>query len=203
MQLKLYKKSTIMIGIITALAIVSIVLLMLNRSKWADQSFLVFGIYILAVFALTFIYADYDLNAGRRAVMKKVREGHIALAKINGGKTERQIRDARLRNYNLWNLDLTVIDNDLNTVNASCIEKFSLQQTQIPSGHVYVTYDPAKPDEILIIPNILLQQLPEYQPLVENYEKHIKTTYLNCYYNNGLIIKSYKETLQEARKGQQ
>ena len=200
MQLKYYKRSTILIGVITAISVISIIVLLLTREKWQDSSFLVFGAYILTVFALTFIYADYDLNVARRAVMKKVSEGHIALARINSGKTEKMIRDARFRNYMLWDLDLTIIDNDMQTVPAHCIEKFSRQQQSIPVGHVYVTYDPAKPEEILILPNILLQQLPEFQPLVQQYERKVKTSYLNCYYNYGLILKTYKETLAEGKK---
>ena len=200
MQLKYYKRSTAMIGAIAVAAVVILIILLLNRRMWQDNSVLVFGIYIAAVFLATFIYADYDLNVARRAVMKKVREGHIALAKINGGKTEQMIRDSRFRNYMLWDLNLTVIDNDLNTIHTHCIEKFSLQQQSIPSGHVYVTYDPAKPEEILILPNILLQQLPEYQPLVETYEAKVKTSYLNCYYNRGLILKTFKESLAERKK---
>ncbi len=116
MQLKYYKRSTALIGAIAVAAVVILVILLLNRGMWEDNSVLVFGIYIAAVFLATFIYADYDLNVARRAVMKKVREGHIALAKINGGKTEQMIRDSRFRNYMLWDLDLTVIDNDLNTI---------------------------------------------------------------------------------------
>ncbi|MBQ6655512.1 MAG: hypothetical protein IJM79_08330 [Erysipelotrichaceae bacterium] len=203
MQLKYYKKATVLIGIITAVSVISLIILMLNRAKWQENSFMVFGIYILAVFVLTFLYADYDLNAARRAVMKKVREGHIALAKINNGRTEKMIRDARFREYMLWDLDITVIDNNMESIHTHCIEKFSLQQQSIPSGHVYVTYDPAKPEEILILPNALLQQLPEYQPLVETYEYKIKTSYLNCYYNRGLILKTYKDTLAERRNGEE
>ena len=201
MQLKYYRKSTILIGVITAVSLIAIVVLLLNRKLWQENRFTVFGIYTVAIFAATFLYADYDLNAARRAVMRKVRGGHVALAKINGGKTEKMIRDARLRSYILWDLDITVIDNDMESIHTHCIEKFSLEQKSIPSGHVYVTYDPAKPDEILILPNILLQQLPEYQPLVETYEAKIKTSYLNCYYNRGLILKTYKDTMAESKKG--
>ncbi|MBO4218256.1 MAG: hypothetical protein J5694_02475 [Erysipelotrichaceae bacterium] len=202
MQLKYYKRSTIMIGIITVASVVTMIVLLLNRRLWQENRFTVFGIYTIAIFVATFLYADYDLNVARRAVMKKVRQGHIALARINGGKTEKMIRDARFRSYILWDLDLTIIDNDMQSVPAHCIEKFSLEQKTIPSGHVYVTYDPDRPEEILILPNILLQQLPEYQPLVETYEAKIKTSYLNCYYNHGLILKSYKDTLAERKKAE-
>lgn len=202
MQLKYYKRSTLLIGIITVASIVTMVVLLLNRQLWQDNRFTIFGIYTLAIFAATFLYADYDLNVARRAVMKKVRQGNIALARINSGKTEKMIRDARFRSYILWDLDLTVIDQDMKSIHTHCIEKFSMEQKSIPSGHVYVTYDPARPEEILILPNILLQQLPEYQPLVEAYEAKVKTSYLNCYYNHGLILKTFRDTMAESKKGE-
>ena len=53
-----------------------------------------------------------------------------------------------------------------------------------------------KEDECLIIPNVILQSILEYKPLVDDYEKALKPKYLNAYINDGLILQTYEDSLK-------
>jgi hypothetical protein len=166
-----------------------------NRAKWQNTALPVLLCFVLAMFVMTSLYAYYDLNADRKLILKRVANGDVALAKIKDGSFVRFGRDARLKNHVYWKLDAEVYDNDMKKHDASIIEKFSLHQTSIPKGYVYVTYVEGKEDECLIIPNVILQSIPEYKPLVDDYEKALKPKYLNAYINDGLMLESYKESL--------
>ena len=196
MQLKLYKRSTLLLTLVVICELSSIALLLANREKWQSNAIPVILCFVLAMFLMTSLYGYYDLNADRRLILKRVANGDVALAKIKDGTFVRFARDARLKNHVYWKLDAEVFDNDMKKHNVSIIEKFSLHQTSIPQGHVYVTYVEGKEDECLIIPNVILQSIPEYKPLVEDYEKALKPKYLNAYINDGLILQTYEESLK-------
>ncbi len=196
MQLKLYKRSTLLLTLVVICELSSIALLLANREKWQGNAIPVILCFVLAMFLMTSLYAYYDLNADRKLILKRVANGDVALAKIKDGTFVRFARDARLKNHVYWKLDAEVYDNDMKKHSTSIIEKFSLHQTSIPQGYVYVTYVEGKEDECLIIPNVILQSIPEYKPLVEDYEKALKPKYLNAYINDGLILQTYEESLK-------
>ena len=45
-----------------------------------------------------------------------------------------------------------------------------------------------------------LVELDVLSALVEEYEKKYKPTYLNVYYNNGLLIKTYAQSIKEEKE---
>ena len=108
-------------------------------------------------------------------------------------------RDAKLKNHVYWQLDVEIYDNDMKKIETKIIEKFSTHQTSIPKGYVYVTYVEGKPEDSLIIPNVIISSIPEYQPLVQDYEKALKPKYLNAYINDGLILQTYKDSIDSQK----
>ena len=202
MQLKLYKKSTLYLGLVVLADIISITLLILYREKWAPYKLPVIAAFTLFVFLLFNIYSWYDLNADQNLIRKRVGNGDVALAKIKDGSFVRFGRDAKLKNHVYWKLDAEIYDNDMQKHDATIIEKFSTHQTSIPKGYVYVTYEEGKADDSLIIPNVIISSIPEYQPLVEDYEKALKPKYLNAYINNGLILQTYEESIKAQQEMQ-
>ena len=196
MQEKLFKRSSIILALILAIDIAGIVLLFKNKDLWLENKVIVICIFVAFILLTTFIYAYLDLNADRNIVRKAVKNGDVAMAKIIDGTFVRFGRDARLRNHVYWKLNAELIDDDMKKTKITIIEKFSLHQTKIPTGHVYVTYDPKHLNNCLIIPNVIISSIPEYKVLVDTYEKEIKPTYLNAYYNDGLIIQSYKDSIK-------
>jgi len=197
MQLKLYKRSTFLLSLILIIDLVSIVFLIQNREKWADHSLGTILSFVVFIFILSLFYSWYDLNADRNLIRKRVANGDVALARIKDGTFVRYGRDARLKNHVYWKLDADLYDNDMNKKKISIIEKFSTHQTSIPEGYVYVTYVEGKEEECLIIPNVIIGSIPEYQPLVQDYEKALKPKYLNAYINDGLVLETYKESIRK------
>ena len=195
MQSKLYKRSTILLTIIVIIEISMILLLIKTRESWQNNAVLTILGFAAFMFLLTVLYSYYDLNADKRLIRKAVSNGDVALARIKDGSFVRFARDARFKNHVFWKLDVTIYDNDMKSHEAQIIEKFSLHQTSIPKGYVYVTYMEGKQDDSLIIPNVIIGSIPEYKVLTDEYEKALKPKYLNAYINDGLLLESYKESL--------
>ena len=202
MQLKLYKRSTFLLSIVVLADVIGILLLLKYREQWAANKLTVIFLFALFVFLLSTVYSYYDLNADRNLIKKRVSNGDVALAKIKDGSFVRFGRDARLKNHVYWKLNAEIYDNDMKKHEATIIEKFSTHQTSIPQGYVYVTYEEGKADDALIIPNVIISSIPEYQPLVEDYEKALKPKYLNAYINNGLILQTYEESIKAQQEMQ-
>ncbi len=197
MQLKFYKRSTIMLSIVVLIDIVSIFLLLKYREAWADRKIGTILLFALFISLLQSLYSYYDLNADRLLIKKRVSNGDVALARIKDGTFVRFGRDARLKNHVYWKLNVEIYDNDMHKFDTSIIEKFSTHQTSIPKGDVYVAYVEGQAEDSLIIPNVIISSIPEYKPLVEDYEKALKPSYLNAYIMDGLMLETYKESLKK------
>ena len=139
MQLKLYKRASLLLALILLIDAGTILFLLANREMWADKKIPVIAVFVLILFLLMFIYAWYDLNADRNLIRKRVANGDGALAKIKDGTFVRFARDAKLHNHVYWKLDVDLYDNDMKKYETAIIEKFSTHQTSIPEGYVYVT----------------------------------------------------------------
>lgn len=197
MQNKFFKRSTILLGVVFFLNIGAIIWLFMNKDLWIAHKMPVICGFVVFMLLTTMIFTYYDLNADRNYIRKAVKNGDVAMAYIKQGSFVRFARDAKLKNHVYWKLDAQLFDDDFKKSDITIVEKFSTHQTKIPSGHVYVTFNRNKPNDCLIIPNVIIQSIPEYQFLVESYEKAIKPTYLNAYYKDGLILQSYKDSYKE------
>ena len=196
MQLKLYKRSTLFLTFVFFTEITAIAALLLLKEQWQPYKIPVIVAFVLCMFLLTSIYTYFDLNQDKKLIRKAVSNGDVALAQIKDGSFVRFARDAKLKNHVFWKLDVTIYDNDMKKHDTSIIEKFSLHQTSIPKGYVYVTYVEGKEDESLIIPNMIIASIPEYKVLTDDYEKALKPKYLNAYINDGLILQTYEDSLK-------
>ena len=125
MQLKLYKKSTFLLGMVVLADIVSIALLLIYREKWAPYRVPVIALFVLFLFLLSTCYSYYDLNSDKNLIRKRVSNGDVALATIKDGSFVRFGRDAKLKNHVYWKMDVEIYDNDMQKHNAKIIEKFS------------------------------------------------------------------------------
>ncbi len=203
MQLKLYKKSTLILFFVVIATLLCTVLLVSTRSKWGDNGLLILIIYIAAVSSISMAFAYYDTQTDKKIIKKMVTSGYVALAYAREGRFVRYIRDAKLNKFILWEIDITLYDQNMQAHNTTMIEKFNISQTSIPSGHFYVTYNPEKPDDILLIPNVLISSIGAYQPLAMEYERVVKPRYLNSFYRYGNCLQTYEQSLKEQREMQQ
>ena len=195
MQLKLYKRSTFLLSLIVLIEVGSIVYMLTHPEIFKGRALAIIFGFVALMFVLTAVYTAIDLNMDKNLIRKRVSNGDVALAKIKDGTFVRFARDARFKNHVFWKLNVDVYDNDMNKHETTIIEKFSPHQTSIPKGCVYVTYVEGQEEDSLIIPNVIISSIPEYKPLVDDYEKALKPKYLNAYINDGLILESYSDSL--------
>ena len=195
MQLKLYKRSTFLLSLIVLIEVGSIVYMLTHPEIFKGRALAIIFGFVALMFVLTAVYTAIDLNMDKNLIRKRVSNGDVALAKIKDGTFVRFARDARFKNHVFWKLNVDVYDNDMNKHETTIIEKFSPHQTSIPKGYVYVTYVEGQEEDCLIIPNVIISSIPEYKPLVDDYEKALKPNYLNAYINDGLILESYSDSL--------
>ena len=195
MQLKLYKRSTLLLSLIVLIEVGSIVYMLTHPEIFKGRALVIIFGFVALMFVLTAVYTAIDLNMDKNLIRKRVSNGDVALAKIKDGTFVRFARDARFKNHVFWKLNVDVYDNDMNKHETTIIEKFSPHQTSIPKGYVYVTYVEGQEEDCLIIPNVIISSIPEYKPLVDDYEKALKPKYLNAYINDGLILESYSDSL--------
>ena len=197
MQLKLYKRSTFLLSLIVLIEVGSIVYMLTHPEIFKGRALAIIFGFVALMFVLTAVYTAIDLNMDKNLIRKRVSNGDVALAKIKDGTFVRFARDARFKNHVFWKLNADVYDNDMNKHETTIIEKFSPHQTSIPKGYVYVTYVEGQEEDCLIIPNVIISSIPEYKPLVDDYEKALKPKYLNAYINDGLILESYSDSLSK------
>ena len=195
MQLKLYKRSTFLLSLIVLIEVGSIVYMLTHPEIFKGRALAIIFGFVALMFVLTAVYTAIDLNMDKNLIRKRVSNGDVALAKIKDGTFVRFARDARFQNHVFWQLNVDVYDNDMNKHETTIIEKFSPHQTSIPKGYVYVTYVEGQEEDCLIIPNVIISSIPEYKPLVDDYETALKPKYLNAYINDGLILESYSDSL--------
>lgn len=199
MQLKLYKRSTLVLLTIIIFIISGMIILYFSRELWASHKEMVILPMIFVMMLASFAFVWYDTNADRKMIEKMVRRKQIALANITNGGFYRIVRNARLKKAVLWKLDITLYDQQMNEITTSFIDKLVPSQTSIPHGHVYVTYDSDKPERIFIIPNAMISLHPDLKDIIDRYESNgnLKIRYLNAYYNDGIVLKTYQQSMKE------
>lgn len=202
MQQKIYKRSTLFLALVLVAILGAIVGLFITRDRWANHFGLVIIGFMFFVLVLTGAHAYYDTQYAINMVRNMVINKKIALAFVKEGTFVQLTRDVKFKQHLLWNLDLDLYDLDMNKITTSTIEKFSMLQKSIPHGHIYVTYDPEKPERIFIIPNVILTSVPELAPIVEMYEANVKTKYLNAFYQNGNRLMTYKDSVAEEKENE-
>ncbi len=105
-------------------------------------------------------------------------------------------KDAVLKRYVIWKLDITYYDENYVGHKETIYEQFAPLQESVPQGNIYITYDPERPDYKFIIPNMLVGAFDTNKDLILGYEKNFKNMkYLNVYYNHGLIVETFAESL--------
>lgn len=200
MQQKLYRRSTLLLTLTIIIDVICLFGLLQYRKIHGSIGLGLILAFVLFIFVLSFIFSYFDLNADKNLIKKRVSNGDVAIAKILDGGFVRFARDAKLKNHVYWKLKVEIYDNDMVKHEATIIEKFSMHQTQIPKGYVFVTYVEGKENDSLIIPNVIIGSINEYQPLVEDYEREIKPTYLNAYYKDGLVLQTYKDSINDQKE---
>ncbi|MEA4911367.1 MAG: hypothetical protein VB092_01985 [Oscillospiraceae bacterium] len=159
------------------------------------------GFVLVAVISL-WVFKWLEANWDKRVITKMARDGKIAVANIKSAQRVMRMRDSSFTNYWLYEFAGDIITPDLTKlVDTKFYDKMNFQTDEVPQGTVFVTYDEAKPGQIFIIPNVLISHLPALMPVVQKLEKNkdVGINYVNAYYNKGMVIKTFKETIAEQK----
>ena len=151
--------------------------------------------------ALTLLNSCLEANYDKKIINKMTSNGNIALARIEKGTFNRIIKDSNNRKYTIWDLNVTLYDQNNEVHKMTFSEKFASTQTSIPNGFIYVTYDTDKPEAVFIIPNMLLGAFENVPSIIQNYEKTVKDIrYLNVYFTKGIVLETFKESLRKKQE---
>jgi len=156
--------------------------------------------FVAVALLLMWLFRYLESGWDKRVITRMAREGKIAIASIKGAERVMRMRDSSFANYWLYSFTGILLTPELEVLeDVTFYEKMSAETQNIPQGAVFVTYDGSKPGQIFIIPNVLISHLPELMPAVQRMEgsKKLAVKYLNAYYNKGIVIKTFKETIAE------
>lgn len=201
MQLKINRKLNFILLIYTVLLLGVIIFLVVNRDIWDNNRMTIIVTLIVASTLFLVMFKYYEANYDKKIINKMTSNGNIALARIEKGTFNRIIKDSNNRKYTIWDLNVTLYDQNNEVHKMTFSEKFASTQTSIPNGFIYVTYDTDKPEAVFIIPNMLLGAFENIPPIIQNYEKTVKDIrYLNVYFTKGIVLETFKESLRKKQE---
>ena len=201
MQLKIAKIINSLLAVLTViiLALAGGYIFVYNRYPEFKTTYLILFVVIAIVLMLFFRWMEEGWD--KRVITRMAKDGKVALANIKRSERVMRMRDSAFTNFWLYEFVADLVTPDLQTLkDVKFWEKMNVDTQQIPNGSVFVTYDPEKPAQIFVVPNLLISQLPELMPVVRKIEANASIRYLDAYYNKGMVIRSMKDSLAEQRQ---
>lgn len=198
MQLKIYQKLNQLLLALLATTVLLIIFIIMNLSKFGDHKMLILIGFLLYSFACFFIFKLIETNWDKHLVQKMALNNQIVLARIKKAEGLMYIKDSAGKYYVLWQLTVDFWDHDMKKHETHLVEKISPSVKNIPFGNIYITYNPEKPEQLFVVPNVMIGNLPDMMPIVAAYEKNkaIPIKYLNVYYKDGMIIETFETSLK-------
>jgi len=158
-------------------------------------------LFVLITIGLMIFFRWMEERWDKQVIIRMTKNGKVALANIKHTERVMRMRDSAFTNFWLYEFVADLVTPDLeNLKDVKFWEKMNIDTTQIPDGSVYVTYDPEKPTQIFVVPNVLISQLPGLMPVVRKIEANASIRYLDAFYNKGMVIKSMKDSLAQQRQ---
>jgi len=178
------------VAIIGGLAIFNLELIK-NNLLWFSIIMFIYN----AIF--TILFRMLEVNWDKRLMQKMAINGQIAIANIRKAEKYTAMRDSGGNHYNIWKFDVIYWDHDMKRHEGVLFDKLNSSITEVPLGTVYITNDEAKPLNRFILQNVIIGNIPTLQPIVAKYEnsKTINIRYLSVYYNKGLVIETFKTSM--------
>jgi len=197
MQLRIAKLLNKLLAVIGLLIIAGGVMLYFFLKLYPNLTLLFVLIFVVVSVLLMIIFRWFESQWDKKVITRMTRDGKIALANITGAQRVMPMRDTAFTSYWLYEFKSDMYDENGNKFEKTFYEKMNCETGEVPSGSVYVTYDEEKPGQIFIIPNMIIGYMPHLAPIVKRYEddKSIPVKYLDAYYNKGIVLKSYSETV--------
>jgi hypothetical protein len=202
MQIRIARILNILLIMSAVIILLLAVGVYLGARKFPEYLLYYSSAFVLVSLVLVVFYKWLESSWDKRVITGMARTGKIALANIKSAKRFLPLRDTGFTSYWIYEFQGTLYDNDHKALEKTFYEKMNRDTGEIPQGTVYVTYDKAKPDQIFIIPNALIGSLPALMPVIKGYEddKKITVKYLDAYYHKGMVLKTFKERLDDYKR---
>ncbi len=201
MQLKIAKIINSLLAVLTViiLALAGGYFFVYTRYPEFKTTYLI--LFAVIAIALMIFFRWMEEGWDKRVITRMAKDGKVALANIKSSERVMRMRDSAFTNFWLYEFKADLVTPELETLkDVKFWEKMSAETDKIPNGSVFVTYDPEKPTQIFVVPNVLISQLPELMPAVRKIEAKASIRYLDTYFNKGMVIRSMKESLAEQRQ---
>lgn len=201
MQLKIAKIINSLLALMTViiLALAGGYIFVYQRYPEFKTTYLI--LFAVIAVALMIFFRWMEEGWDKRVITRMAKEGKVAIANIKRSERVMRMRDSTFTNFWLYEFAADLITPRLEKLpDVKFWEKMNADTQDIPNGSVFVTYDPEKPTQIFVVPNVLISRLPELMPAVREMEAKASIRYLDAYYNKGMVIKSMKESLAEQRR---
>lgn len=201
MQLKIAKIINSLLALVTViiLALAGGYVFVYQRYPEFKTTYLI--LFAVIAVALMIFFRWMEEGWDKRVITRMAKEGKVAIANIKRSERVMRMRDSTFTNFWLYEFAADLITPRLEKLpDVKFWEKMNADTQDIPNGSVFVTYDPEKPTQIFVIPNVLISRLPDLMPAVRKMEAKASIRYLDAYYNKGMVIKSMKESLAEQRR---
>ncbi len=201
MQLKIAKIINSLLAVLTViiLALAGGYFFVYTRYPEFKTTYLI--LFAVIAIALMIFFRWMEDGWDKRVITRMAKDGKVALANIKTSERVMRMRDSAFTNFWLYEFKADLVTPELETLkDVKFWEKMNAETDKIPNGSVFVTYDPEKPTQIFVVPNVLISQLPELMPAVRKIEANASIRYLDTYYNKGMVIRSMKDSLVEQRQ---
>ena len=201
MQLKIAKIINSLLALLTVIirVLAGCYFFVYNRYPEFKTTYLI--LFALIAIALMIFFRWMEEGWDKRVITRMAKDGKVALANIKHSERVMRMRDSAFTNFWLYEFVADLVTPELETLkDVKFWEKMNVETDKIPNGSVFVTYDPEKPTQIFVVPNVLISQLPELMPAVRKIEANASIRYLDTYYNKGMVIKSMKDSLTQQRQ---
>lgn len=201
MQLKIAKIINSLLALLTVIILVLAggYFFVYNRYPEFKTTYLI--LFALIAIALMIFFRWMEEGWDKRVITRMAKDGKVALANVKHSERVMRMRDSAFTNFWLYEFVADLVTPELETLkDVKFWEKMNVETDKIPNGSVFVTYDPVKPTQIFVVPNVLISQLPELMPAVRKIEANASIRYLDTYYNKGMVIKSMKDSLTQQRQ---
>jgi len=197
MQLRVAKLLNKLLLVIGALIICGGALVFYLSKLYPNLKLLFICLFIVASVILMAVFRWFEARWDKKIITKMAAEGKIALANITETRRIMPMRDSSFVSYWLYEFKSEMYDGKRKKSEKTFYEKMNRDTDEIPCGTVYVTYDETKPGQVFIIPNVMISHMAHLAPVVKRYEddKKIRIKYLDVYYNKGIVLKEFTETI--------
>ena len=199
MQFKIYKRLNTILYAMLAPVFAAIAVVLFNFNYFSQYLIIVFVCFFIYNISCFLLYKSLEKNWDKRLIQKMAINNQVVIANIKSSKLAFKFRDSSNAKFGMWEINVEYIDHDMSSHEFVIFEKLNVNVESIPLGTVFMTNDDSKPGRKFIVPNVIISHIESLMPIVQAYEKEKKAyiKYLNVYYNNGLVIETFSQSMKK------